>query len=233
MGHKIHPKLFRLQTIYKWESKWFAPKKRYVAFLTEDVRLRSFLKKRLKDASVDQVAISRNANDVTVTIHSAKPGFIIGRSGAGIEELKKEVKNTFYRGTRTNININVQEISQPALSAAIVAQQVAQEMEKRLPFRRSMKMAVERVMKAGAKGVKVSVAGRLNGSDIARTEVVSQGSIPLHNLRADVDFARVPARTIWGAIGVKVWIYRGEVFEEAAAAEPAQMEKPQRKGRRN
>ena len=231
MGQKIHPKLFRLQTIYKWESKWFAPRKNYVSFLEEDVNLRSFLKKQLKDASVDRIAINRNANDVTITIHSAKPGFIIGRSGSGIEELKKELKKQFYRGTRTNISINVQEISQPALSAAITGQQVAQEIEKRMPFRRSMKMAMERVMKAGAKGVKITVGGRLNGADIARTETVSQGSIPLHNLRADVDFARIRANTIWGVIGVKVWIYRGEVFE-GQEADKNQIEKPQRKGRR-
>ena len=231
MGHKIHPKLFRLQTIYKWDSKWFAPRKNYIAFLSEDVKIRAFLLKKLKDASVDRVGIDRNANDVTVTIFSAKPGFIIGRSGAGIEDLKKEIKNAYYRGKRVNIHINVQEVSQPALSSAIVGQQIVQEIEKRLPFRRSMKMSAERVMKAGAKGVKISIGGRLNGSDIARTETVSQGSIPLHNLRADIDFARVTARTIWGAIGIKVWIYRGEVFDAPETPE-SHIEKPERKGRR-
>lgn len=212
MGQKIHPKLFRLQTIYKWDSKWFAKRKDYVDYLKEDVRLRAFLLKRLREASVDKVTIDRDSNNVNITIESGKPGFIIGRQGAGIEELKKAIKKEFYRGKKAVLNINIQEVSNPSLSSRIVGLQIAQEIEKRLPFRRSMKMAAERVMKAGAKGVKITVGGRLNGADIARDETVSRGSIPLHNLRADVDFARVTARTIYGAIGIKVWIYRGEVF---------------------
>lgn len=214
MGQKIHPKLFRLQTIYNWDSKWFAKRKDYISFLREDVRLRSFILKALKDASVDKVSIDRDANNVKVTIESAKPGFIIGRQGAGIEELKKKIKKEFYRGKKTVINLNIQEVSQPALASRIVGLQIATEIEKRLPFRRSMKMAAERVMKAGAKGVKITVGGRLNGAEIARSETISRGSIPLHNLRADVDFARVTARTIYGAIGIKVWIYRGEIFDK-------------------
>lgn len=231
MGHKIHPKVFRLNTIYSWNSKWFASREKYVAYLAEDVKLRSYLKKELKDASVDNIMIDRNPDTVNVTIYSAKPGFIIGRAGAGIEELKKKIMKKFYRGKRVNFNINIQEVSRPALSSRIVGQQIAQEIERRLPFRRSMKMAAERVMKSGAKGVKITVGGRLNGADIARSETVSQGSIPLHNLRADIDFAQVPARTIWGAIGVKVWIYRGEVFETEVEEKP-RIEKPQRRGRR-
>lgn len=213
MGHKINPKVFRLSTIYDWNSKWFATKKSYIQFLTEDVRIREFLKKTLKDAGVDNIDIDRNANKITITIQSAKPGFIIGRSGAGIEELQKKIMNKLYRGRRVNILLNVQEISKPGLSAEVVGQQIAQELEKRMPFRRSMKMAVEKAIKSGAKGVKVSVAGRLNGADIARRETIHQGSIPLHNLRADIDFARLRANTIFGVIGIKVWIYKGEVFE--------------------
>lgn len=232
MGHKIHPKLFRLHTIYTWDSKWFASKKNYVSFLKEDVNLRAYFLKELRDAAVDHVEIDRNASDVTITIHSAKPGFIIGRAGAGIEELKKKVKKKFYRGRRTNVTINIQEVSRPALSARIVGLQIAQDIEKRMPFRRSMKMSAERVMKAGAKGVKISVAGRLNGADIARIETVSRGSVPLHNLRADINFSRIPARTIWGVIGIKIWIYRGEVFE-TGVVEKQSIEKPQRKSRRN
>lgn len=234
MGQKIHPKLFRLQTIYKWDSKWFAPRRSYIEKLSEDVRLREFLLKTLKDASVDRVVIDRNANNVTLNIHSAKPGFIIGRAGAGIEELKKKLQKKFYRGQRVALNINIQEVAQPALSARIVGLQIAQEIEKRLPFRRSMKMAIERVMKAGAKGVKITASGRLNGADIARSETISKGSIPLHNLRADVDFARVPARTIYGAIGIKVWVYRGEVFEgEAEDNTGPQVARKERRGNRN
>jgi len=231
MGHKIHPKLFRLQTIYTWDSKWFASKKNYISSLREDVMLREYLKKTLKDASVDQVLIDRHSDKVNITITSAKPGFIIGRAGAGIEDLKTKLKKEFYRGKRTALNINIQEVAKPSLSASIVGQQIAQEIERRLPFRRSMKMARERVMKDGAKGIKITVAGRLNGSEIARTETISEGSIPLHNLRADINFARVTARTIWGAIGIKVWVYRGELFETEAAPTNA-IEKPTRNTRR-
>lgn len=217
MGQKIHPKAFRLQTIYSWDSKWFAKKKDYINFLSEDVRLRKFLLKKLHEASVDQVLIDRDSNNVNITIESSKPGFIIGRQGAGIEELKKQLKEKFYRGKRTVLNINIKEVSNPSLSARIVGLQMASEIEKRLPFRRSIKMAAERVMKAGAKGVKITVSGRLNGAEIARSETISRGSIPLHNLRADVNYARVTARTIYGAIGLKVWIYRGEVFTKQQA----------------
>ncbi len=213
MGRKIHPKVFRLSTIYKWDSKWFGNKKNYIAQLSDDVRIRDFLRKELKDAGIDLLEIDRNANKITTTIHAAKPGVVIGRSGAGIEDLRSKMMKKFYRGKKVNLVINVQEISQPSLSANVVATQVAQDIEKRLPFRRSMKMAMERVMKAGAKGVKIQVGGRLNGADIARKERVHQGSIPLHNLRADVSYSHVQADTIYGAIGVKVWIYKGEVFE--------------------
>ena len=225
MGHKINPKVFRLATIYTWDSKWFANKKTYINFLAEDVRIREFIKKNLKDAGVDGIEIDRNANKINITIHSAKPGFIIGRSGAGIEELSKKLMNALYRGRRVNILINVQEISKPSLSAEVVGQQIAQEIEKRMPFRRSMKMALERVTKSGAKGVKVSIAGRLNGADIARRETIHEGSIPLHNLRADVDFARVRANTLYGVIGIKIWIYKGEVFE-GNAPNASLIEKP-------
>jgi len=214
MGRKIHPKLFRLATIYTWDSKWFGNKKNYIDHLRDDVRIRDFLRKELKEAGADLLEIDRNSNKITITIHAAKPGVIIGRSGAGIEDLRAKMMKMFYRGKKVNIVINVQEIKQPALSANVVATQVAQEIEKRLPFRRSMKMAVERVMKAGAKGERIQVGGRLNGADIARKERVHKGSIPLHNLRADVNYTHVQANTIYGAIGVKVWIYRGEVFDD-------------------
>ncbi|MBU4315026.1 30S ribosomal protein S3 [Patescibacteria group bacterium] len=215
MGHKIHPKLFRLSTIYQWDSKWFGGKKNFIAQLQDDVHVRDFLKKELREAGVDLIEIDRNANKMTVTIHAAKPGVVIGRSGAGIEELRKKILKAFFRGKRMNIIVNVQEVAQPALSARVVGLQIAQDLERRLPFRRSMKMASERVMKAGAKGVKIMIGGRLNGADIARTEQVLNGSIPLHNLRADINFARIRANTIFGVIGIKVWIYRGEVFDDS------------------
>lgn len=236
MGTKIHPKSFRLQSIYDWDSKWFAPRGKGVTYLREDVGIRAFVKKSLKDAAVDEVIIDRNANKISITIFSAKPGFVIGRAGAGIEDLKKKITQKFYAGKRVALNINVKEISNPSLSGAVIGQQIVSEIERRMPFRRSMKMAIERVMKSGAKGVKIAIGGRLNGADIARREVLSQGSIPLHTLRADINYAHTTAYTIWGTIGVKVWVYRGEVFENKktdAPAAPAQsVEKPARQERR-
>ena len=213
MAQKVHPKVFRISTIRGWDSNWFS-KKDFPRLLEEDHKIRTFLVKKLKDAAVDRVVIERSPQSVTATIHSAKPGFIIGRSGAGIEELKKKLMWKHFRGKKININLNVQEVSKPSLSACIVGQQIRDDIEKRLPFRRAMKQDIERVMKANAKGVKVAVAGRLNGADIARTETLSQGCIPLHNLRADIDFARVRAWTTYGVIGIKIWINRGEVFEK-------------------
>jgi small subunit ribosomal protein S3 len=233
MGHKVHPKVFRLATIYTWDSKWFARGKHFVSQLQEDVELREFFRKELKDAGLNDVGIERTPKQLTITIHAAKPGFVIGRSGAGIEDLKKKILKTFYRGRRVTLNINVQELSRPNLASEIIGQQIAQDIERRLPFRRSMKMAIERVMKANAKGVKLTLSGRLNGAEIARTETIAQGSIPLHNLRADIDFARVRANTVYGVIGIKVWIYRGDVFEgevktEAQSAEGSSERRPAR-----
>ncbi len=227
MGHKVHPKVFRLATIYTWDSKWFARGKNFVASLHEDVEIREFMRKTLKEAGLNSVEIERTPKQLTVTVHVAKPGVVIGRAGAGIEDLKKKLLKTFYRGRRVTLNINVQEISRPTLAAEIVGQQIAADIEKRLPFRRSMKMAIERVMKSGAKGVKLTLGGRLNGAEIARVETISNGSIPLHNLRADIDFARVRANTIYGVIGIKVWIYRGDVFDGEVKKEvSAEAERP-------
>lgn len=224
MGNKVHPKAFRLGTVYGWDSKWFAQGKQLIANLSEDVRLREFLRKALKEAGLEKVEIERTPKHVTIAIAAAKPGVIIGRAGAGIEELKKKILSGFYRGRRVTLAINVHEVARPALSAEIVGQQLAKDIEMRMAFRRSMKMAIERVMKGGAKGVKLTLAGRLNGAEIARTETIAQGSIPLHNLRADIDFARVRANTLQGVIGIKVWIYRGEIFEETRKAESAEAE---------
>lgn len=222
MGHKVNPKVFRLSTIYTWDSKWFARGKQFVSSLREDVGLREYLRKSLREVGLESIGIDRTPKRVTITIRAAKPGVIIGRAGAGIEDLKKKLMKEFYRGQRVTLNINVEEVSRPMLSAQIVGEQIGKEIEQRLPFRRSMKMAIERVLKGGARGVKLTLSGRLNGSEIARTETIAQGSIPLHNLRADIDFARIRANTIFGVIGVKVWIYRGDVFTTAPA--PAQAE---------
>lgn len=232
MGHKVHPKVFRLATIYTWDSTWFARGKAFVSQLQEDVEIRDFVKGKLKDAGVSDVNISRTPKNVTITIKAAKPGVVIGRAGAGIEDLKKQILKTHYRGRRVTLNINVEEIARPTMSADVVGQQIAQEIERRMPFRRSMKMAIERVMKGGARGVKITLSGRLNGAEIARTETLSQGSIPLHNLRADIDFARIRANTVAGVIGVKVWIYRGDVFEGAQASEERRSAEGDRDGGR-
>jgi small subunit ribosomal protein S3 len=215
MGRKIHPKAFRLGVIRPWDASWFAKKPReFSRLLQEDVRMREFLMNELKDALVDRIEIERSRQKVTIHIFAGKPGIIIGRAGSGIEELNKKLKKRFFRGQRVTPAINVKEVKKISLSSRIVAQQIAVEIEKRMPFRRSMKQAIERVMKAGAKGVKVTIAGRLNGAEIARSETISKGSIPLHNLRSDIDYAQVEASTVYGVIGVKVWVNRGEVFDD-------------------
>ncbi len=213
MGHKVHPKVFRLAVTRHWGGSWFS-RKQFAPFLREDVRIRSFLMKELKDALVDRVEVERSRGTLSIAIFSGKPGVIIGRAGAGIEELGRKIKQTFFRGRKVDLHVNVKEVQRPSLSAAIVAQQIAQDLEKRMPFRRVMKQTMDRVLKADAQGVKVTISGRLNGADIARTESLAKGKVPLHNLRADIDFAYGVARTLFGAIGVKVWINRGEVFEE-------------------
>jgi small subunit ribosomal protein S3 len=214
MGRKVHPKVFRIGVIRGWDGVWFAKKRNYKNLLREDVSIRRFLEKKLKAALVDRIEIERARQEIKLIIHSAKPGIVIGRGGAGIEDLTKEIKHKFFPGKRVKLSISVKEIQQPSLSAGVIAQQVAADIEKRMPFRRVMKMARERAMKAGAKGVKIMVSGRLNGADIARSENVSEGKIPLHNLRSDIDYATARARTIYGVIGVKVWVNRGEVFDK-------------------
>lgn len=213
MGHKVHPTIFRIGIIYTWHSRWFARKKDFPTFLREDHEIRAMLRTALKDASVDRIDIERSANAVTVVVASAKPGFIIGRSGSGVEELKDKIRRKFFKNRKIALNLNIVEVTKPGLSANIVAQSIVADIEKRMPFRRIMKQTIERVEKAGAKGVKIILSGRLNGAEIARTEMLSHGSVPLHNLRADIDYAQATARTISGAIGAKVWIYRGEIFD--------------------
>jgi small subunit ribosomal protein S3 len=240
MGQKVHPKAFRLGVINTWSSKWYAsPRNRaYQQQLRADVEMREWLAKELKDAAVDHIDVERSPSSVSVVIHTAKPGIIIGRAGAGAEELKKKLLSKFFpKKTKVNVKLNIIEVGRPNLSSAIVLQGMIADIEKRMPFRRVLKMSVERVTKAGALGVKVMVSGRLNGAEIARREMLSSGSVPLQNLRADIDYAQGFAHTIFGAIGIKVWIYRGEVFdrerekrrEEAAASATAAEEKAETK----
>jgi small subunit ribosomal protein S3 len=216
MGHKVHPKAFRLATVATWDAAWFSRQK-FASLLCEDIRIRDFVRRELREALVDRIEIERTRQQVNVVIHSAKPGAVIGRAGAGIEELKKKMIRVFFRGRRMGVAVTVKEVARPSLSATIVGQQIVTDIERRLPFRRAMKSAIERVMKARAEGVRMTLSGRLNGAEIARTETLAQGKVPLHNLRADIDFAAVQANTVYGAIGVKVWINRGEKFEEKAA----------------
>ena len=193
--------------------------------MREDIMIRKFLQRELKEASMEKVEIERSANSVNVIIYSAKPGIIIGRGGQGVEDLKKKIKQQFL-APKTNLNITIQEVRNPNLSAQLVAQAMALDLEKRMPFRRVLKQAIGRVEKTEAKGVKVTVAGRLNGAEIARTETLSSGSLPLHTLRADIDYARTAAQTTYGTIGVKVWIYKGNKFERVDESQANVVSKP-------
>jgi len=217
MGHKVNPKIFRLGQTLSWDSKWFSQKD-YIKFLREDLLIKKFLQKELKEAAVERVEIERSANAITVVIHTAKPGIIIGRGGQGVEDLKKKIKAGILK-SKVNLNITIKEVKNPNASAELLVQSIIADLEKRIPFRRVMKQGIGRVEKANALGVKVMVAGRLNGAEIARTETLSSGSLPLHTLRADIDYSRGVARTTYGAIGVKVWIYKGEKFKKDIEAE--------------
>jgi small subunit ribosomal protein S3 len=214
MGHKVHPKLFRIGVTNTWPSRWFARGTAYRAQLRQDIGIRAFLMKDLKDAAVSKISIDRSQGVVAITIYTGKPGVVIGRGAAGIEELRKKIVNEFFRGKKVNLRVDVIEISKANLDAAIVAQQVVADLERRMPFRRVLKQTLERAKKSGALGVKVAVSGRLNGAEIARREWLGWGKIPLTSLRADIDYANARAATQAGAIGVKVWIYRGDVFEQ-------------------
>jgi small subunit ribosomal protein S3 len=212
MGQKINPKSYRMAVIYKWNSKWFS-KKDYVKYLKEDVNIREFLTDKLKDALLDRIEIERASDKLIITIYSAKPGLIIGRAGAGIEALKKELYTKVLK-RREKVEINIMEVDKPMLSASIVARGMAFDIEKRIPFRRVMKQAISRVKKEGALGIRIVVAGRLNGAEIARTEMLNWGKMPLHTLRADIDYNMCVANTTYGSIGIKVWIYKGDVFNK-------------------
>ena len=216
MGHKVHPYGFRLGTSRTWSAKWYADKE-YTALLQEDLAIRRLIEVRLANASVSGVEIERGINHVTVTIHTAKPGIVIGKGGANVEILRQQVGGL----TKRKVKLEVKEIRQPELDAYLVATNISQQLARRIAFKKAMKQAVQRTMKAGAKGVKIAVAGRLGGSEMARREWDKEGRIPLGTLRADISYAQVHALTTYGRIGVKVWIYRGEVAAEKPRREPA------------
>lgn len=213
MGQKVHPKAFRLQTLATWSSRWFGDRKQYRKQLEQDVRMRGLIQKRFRDAGVAEVYIERFANNVTVAIHAARPGVIIGRGGQGVEGLKQDLRSAFLSGEQhAQLQVNIVEVDRPALHAEVVLQHIVTDLERRLPFRRVLRQALGRVERGGALGVRLQASGRLDGAEIARRESVMSGSVPLQTLRADISYAQGFARTIYGAIGVKVWIYRGEVF---------------------
>ncbi|MCL6593000.1 MAG: 30S ribosomal protein S3 [Alicyclobacillus sp.] len=212
MGQKVNPVGMRIGIIRDWESRWYADKKNYQDLLHEDLKIRNFVFRRLKDAAVAEVDIERAANRIHVIIHTAKPGMVIGKGGQEVDALRNQL--SALSGKRVHISIS--EIKQPDLCALLVAENIAAQLERRVSFRRAMKQAMQRVMRAGAKGVRVQVSGRLGGAEIARTEGYAEGTVPLHTLRADIDYALAEAHTTYGRIGVKVWIYRGEVLPERA-----------------
>ncbi|MBU0597315.1 30S ribosomal protein S3 [Patescibacteria group bacterium] len=211
MGHKVHPKIHRTQVIYTWDSRWFGRNKNYAQYSEQDIRIREFLSKKFKDAHIDSVSVERGPKNMTVTIIAAKPGFIIGRGGQGLDDIRKHIERKILQ-MNLKVKINVQELRSPALSAAVIGQTIASDVERRIPFRRIMKQSIDRVMKAGAKGIKIKMSGRLNGVEIARNETLAAGKVPLITLRSDVDYAFVEALTTYGKIGIKVWVYKGEIF---------------------
>jgi small subunit ribosomal protein S3 len=211
MGQKVHPTGFRLGIATDWTSKWYADNSEFAEFLGEDMKIRDYLRKKLAQAGVSRIQISRPAKAIAVTIHSARPGIIIGKKGEDIEKLRIEVASLVSVHIN-NVKINIEEIRKPELDAQLVAEGIAAQLERRVMFRRAMRRSVTSAMRIGAEGIKINVSGRLNGVDIARNEWYREGRVPLHTLRADVDYGFAEALTTYGILGVKVWIYKGEVF---------------------
>jgi len=226
MGQKVHPIGIRLGITKEWSSKWYADSQVFPKYVEQDHRVREFLKKRLKDASVSRIQIERPAKRSNITIHTARPGIVIGKKGEDIEKLRSEVA-VLMGMILPDVRINIAEIRKPELDAQLVAEGIAQQLERRVQFRRAMRRAVTNTMRVGAEGVKVKVSGRLNGAEIARSEWYREGRVPLHTLRADIDYGLAEARTTYGIIGVKVWIFKGEVFDSSEAAQEAETPRPQ------
>ncbi len=210
MGQKVNPIIQRIGIIRTWDSKWFAPKRKFAKFLLQDIEIEKVINKELADSGIGRIEIHRSANKVNVIIHTAKPGTIIGKQGANVDVLRDKLKKLFNE----EFMINIREIKKPALSARLLAESVAAQIEKRVSYRRACKMGIEKAFEAGAKGVKIFMSGRLNGVEIARSEFFSQGKIPLHTFRANIDYALCHAKTEYGTIGVTVWIYKGDVFKK-------------------
>ena len=217
MGQKVHPTGIRLGIVKDHTSVWFADKKHYAEYLLNDLEVRQYLRERLTDASVGRIEIARPAQTARVTIHTARPGIVIGKKGEDVDKLRKELSKRMG----VPVHINIEEIRKPELDAVLVAQNVAQQLERRVQFRRAMRRVIQNAMRLGAEGIKVRVAGRLGGVEIARSEVYHEGRVPLHTLRADIDYATFEAETTYGILGIKVWIFKGEVIgSNAPAAAP-------------
>ena len=215
MGQKVHPTGIRLGIVKDWTSKWYADSKEYADLLNTDLEVRDYLKKRLSQASVSRIQIDRPAKNAHITVHTARPGLVIGKKGEDIDALRAEVS----RRMGIPVHISVEEIRKPELDAQLVAESITQQLERRVMFRRAIKRSVQTSMRLGALGVKISIAGRLNGAEIARSEWAREGRVPLHTLRADIDYGFAEANTTYGIIGVKVWIFKGEVFDDSTTSE--------------
>lgn len=212
MGQKIHPTGFRLAVTKNWQSRWYANSKQFPEMLQNDIKVRDFLTKKLVNAAVSKVVIERPAKNAKITIHSARPGVVIGKKGEDIESLRSTLQGMM----NVPVHLNIEEVRKPELDAALIAQSIAQQLEKRVMFRRAMKRAMQNAMRLGAKGIKIMSSGRLNGIEIARTEWYREGRVPLHTLRADIDYGVAEALTTYGIIGIKVWVFKGEVFADNA-----------------
>jgi small subunit ribosomal protein S3 len=228
MGQKVHPIGIRLGITKEWSSKWYADSKSFPGLVDQDHRIREFLMKRLKDASVSQIHIERPAKKANITIHTARPGIVIGKKGEDIERLRADVCQLLKMPLQ-DVRLNISEIRKPELDAKLVAEGIAQQLERRVQFRRAMRRAVTNTMRVGAEGIKVKVSGRLNGAEIARSEWYREGRVPLHTFRADIDYGLAESKTTYGIIGVKVWVFRGEVYESSetvAKEQPGEQQKP-------
>ena len=220
MGRKVNPVGIRLGITRDWDSRWYADSKNFPEFVNTDWKIREFIKKKLSDASVSKIKIERPARKAHITIHTARPGIVIGKKGEDIERLRVEIAKMMGM-VLGDVRVNIAEIRKPELDAQLVAEGIAQQLERRVMFRRAMKRAVTNTMRLGAQGVKIKVGGRLNGAEIARSEWSREGRVPLHTFRADIDYGLAEAQTTYGVIGVKVWIFKGEVFEKPAIEAPA------------
>jgi small subunit ribosomal protein S3 len=228
MGQKIHPTGFRLAVTRDWTSRWFASKGNFAQMLHEDLKVREYLKKRLSHASVGRVVIERPAKNARITLFSARPGVVIGKKGEDIELLKKDLQQIMG----AQVHVNIEEVRKPELDAKLIADSIAQQLEKRIMFRRAMKRAMQNAMRLGAQGIKIMSSGRLNGAEIARTEWYREGRVPLHTLRADIDYGVSEAHTTYGVIGIKVWVYKGEMLARDEQPAAAEADADARRGRR-